>query len=897
MRILAAAGTALLLIAAVPKAHAQHLLPADTLAVIPHEAAPELRAAPLNGTIRIDGRLDESSWAAATPVTRFTQRQPQEGAPASERTEVRVLIAEDALYIGARLYDSEPSKIRARLVRRDEVNSSSDCDFLAVLLDPYHDHSTGVIFRVGPAGSVDDATIAANGNQSLSWDPVWHAHALVDSLGWTAEMEIPLSQLHFNGSADATWGIQIRRWIQRKQELSEFSFTPLKEESSVARFGHLTGLGALHAEHHLELVPYARMRSEYTQPPANDPFRDGSDQFPAAGVDLKYGLTSNLTLNATVNPDFGEVEVDPAVVNLSAYETFYPERRPFFVEGADVFRFGETRSFNNFNTTLPFHARRIGAPPNRTLSGDDYVFVDSPSRTTITTAAKLTGKTSSGWTIGALDAVTPEERASYQDTLTQEHQAPVEPLTNYFIGRLQRDYRHGNTVLGGILTGVNRDLSDPALADLLHSNAWAGGMDWSVYWNSRRWMIDGMLLGSNVTGNATVLDATQRSSARYYQRPDATHLHYDPTRTSLSGYAGMMSLNKVAGKHILGSLTYQDWSPGFEINDVGFQNAADSRGLSWLGMFKEDHPHGIIRNWDTFAFSNWSWNYGGDNTYAEYAAKVEGTFTNYWYAGIRGEVYPGNLDDRLTRGGPLSRLPQGITFRFFNDTATTEIYTVGVGFVSGWDEAGGQVRQLDGTFSIRPNSALRILFTPSLRKYRDNAQYVTTVADSFAAATYQSRYVFATLEQDQVALDTRVDWVFSPTLSLQLYVQPLIASGDYTHLKELRAPRTYEFNVYGGNAGTITEDASGNATIDPDGAGPAAPFAVDNPDFNYRSFRGNAVLRWEYRPGSAIFLVWQQGREATEPFGDFDFSRDWKGLFGIEPENVVAVKATYWLAF
>ncbi len=897
MRMLGAAAlAAALLIAVVPGAPAQPG-PPDSLASVPHGAAPVLRAAPLVGDIRVDGRLDEAAWQAATVVSRFTQRQPQEGAPASERTEVRVLISESALYIGARLYDSEPSKIRARLVRRDEVNSSSDCDFVAVLLDPYHDHSTGVVFRVGPAGSVDDATIAASGNQDLSWDPVWHAHATTDSLGWTAEMEIPLSQLHFNESSDATWGIQIRRWIQRKQELSEFSFTPLKEESSVSTFGHLTGLGSLHAEHHLEMVPYVRMRSEYTQSSAGDPFRDGSDQFPAAGVDLKYGVSSNITLNATVNPDFGEVEVDPAVVNLSAYETFYPERRPFFVEGADMFRFGETRSFNNFNTTIPFHARRIGAPPQRSLSDSPYVYVDLPSRTTITTAAKLTGKTSNGWTIGALDAVTPEEQGDYVDTLGLQHQTPVEPLTNYFVGRLRRDYRHGNTVVGALVTGVNRDLAEPALQDILHSSAWAGGVDWAAYWNGRRWMIDGMLMGSTVNGSSTVIDGTQRSSARYYQRPDATHLHYDPARNSLSGYAGHLSLNKVAGRHILGSLTYQDWSPGFEINDVGFQNAADSRGLSWLGMFKEDHPHGIIRNWDTFAFWNFSWNYGGDKTYAEYAAKVEGTFTNYWSAGIRGEIYPGNLDDRLTRGGPLSRLPAGTTFRANIDSDSRKIYQIGLSGVSGWDEAGGEIRQLDAALSVRPNSALRILFTPGLRKFRDNAQYVTTVPDSFATATYQARYVFATLEQTQVSLDTRVDWVFSPTLSLQLYLQPLIASGDYTHIKELRAPRTYEFNVYGGNAGTITEDADGNATIDPDGAGPAAAFGVSNPDFNYRSLRGNAVLRWEYRPGSALFLVWQQGREATEPFGDFDFSRDWKGLLRIEPENVVAVKATYWLGF
>lgn len=861
--------------------------------VRPHSDAPVLRAAPLVGAVHLDGHLDEPAWQAATPADRFTQREPKEGEPATERTEVRVLIGKEALYIGARLFDSEPRKIRSKLVRRDE---DLDSDYLAVLLDPYHDHSTGVIFRVSPAGSINDVTIAASGFQDTSWDPVWLARTSIDSLGWSVELEIPLSQLHYSSSEDATWGIQIRRWIHRKQEHTEFSFTPLREEASVSRYGHLTGLGQLRATHHLELLPYARLRSEFTQVDPGDPFRDGTDQEPAAGLDLKYGVTSNLTLNATVNPDFGEVEVDPAVVNLSAFETFFPERRPFFVEGVDIFRFGDMRSYNNFNTTIPLHARRIGRPPQRTLSGDEFVYVDSPSRTTITTAAKLTGKTSSGWTIGLLDAVTPEEQARYVDTLGVERKAPVEPLTNYFTGRFRRDYRGGRTVVGGILTAVNRDLSEPALADLLRSSAVVGGLDLNHYWAGRRWCLDAMLLGSTVRGDEEVIDATQRSSARYYQRPDAAHLDYDPTRTSLAGYAGHLSINKVAGKHGLGSLTYQDWSPGFEINDIGFQNAADSRGLSTLALYKENKPGKLVRNWNAFVFSNWSWNYGGDNTYTGYAGHVEGQLSNYWFATLRGEYYPGSFDDKLTRGGPLSRIPAGETIRASVDTDSRKSYTLGLSGVSAWDEAGGELRSINASLSIRPTTALRVLFQPGIRKFRDNAQYVTTESDSFATKTYGARYVFATLDQMQVSLDTRVDWTFSPRLSLQLYLQPLIVSGDYSHFKELRAPRTYEFDVYGGQAGTISQDPSGTYTIDPDASGPSPTFTVDNPNFNFRSLRGNAVLRWEYRPGSALFLVWQQGREETEPFGDFDFSRDWKGLFDIEPETVLAIKATYWLA-
>ena len=879
------------LVGAAPPLWAQ---PTDSMAVstLRHEDVPTLRASLLTGTLRIDGHLDEPDWQTATPVERFTQRQPTEGAASTEHTEVRVLIDDHSIYFGARFQDREGTRVRSRLVRRDEDLAS---DYIAVYLDPYHDHSTAVLFRVSPAGSINDATIAPNGSQDFSWDPVWHAHTSMDSLGWTAEIEIPLSQLHYTEGADAIWGVQLRRWIDRKQELSEFSFTPLAVQSSVSTYGHLTGLGALHSVRHLELLPYARLRSEHLDVSSTDPFRDGSDQFPAAGLDLKYGLTTNLTLNGTINPDFGEVEVDPAVVNLTAFETFYPERRPFFVEGADVFRFGEMRSYNNFNTTLAFHGRRIGREPQHTLSGDNVAYVDAPSVITITAAAKLTGKTKSGWTLGVLDAVTPRETATYEDTLGTMHDEPVSPPTNFFVGRFKRDYRKGSTVVGGIMTATHRDLADPALEGILRQSAITGGLDLNHYWASRQYSFDAMLLGSTVRGSDEVIAATQQSSARYYQRPDADYVTYDPTRTRLSGVAGHASLNKIAGKHWLGSLTYQDWSPGFEINDVGFQNAADQRAFSTLALYKEDKPGKAIRNWTSFVFSNWSWNYGGARTYEEYAAHVEGTWSSYWYSSLRGEWYPGNHDDKLTRGGPLSQLPPGGTIRAQLNTDSRRSTRLNLSGVIAWDDAGGHLRQLNTSLSIRPTTAFKVRFEPGIRKLRDMAQYVQTVEDPVAGETYGSRYVFATIDQNQISLDTRLDWTFSPKLSLQLYVQPLIVAGEYSDVKELRTSASYDFNVYGKHAGTITTDASGNATVDPDGAGPAAPFDVTNPDFNFRSFRGNAVLRWEYRPGSALFLVWQQGREETAPVGDFDFSRDWDALSDVPPENVLALKATYWI--
>ena len=880
---------ALALMVLAPSALAQS---ADTTHAYRHADAPVVQAAPLRGDVRIDGKLDDPAWADATPVDRFTQRDPDEGRPVSERTEVRVLIGDDALYVGARLYDREPSKIRRRLVRRDEDLAS---DYFAVLIDSYHDHLTAFRFRVNPAGSFDDATIDARGNHDFSWDPVWHVHATIDSTGWTAEMEIPLSQLRFNPSADGIWGIQFRRWIDRKQELAEFSFTPKNEQADVSRYGHLAGLGALHARRQIELMPYGLAKAQNTFAPPGDPFHDGSEQSGSVGADLKWGIKDDLTLNATVHPDFGQVEVDPAVVNLTATETFFPEKRPFFVERSELFNFGQTQSSNYFSVPTTFHARRIGRPPQRSLSPFDYPFLDTPSLSTIAAAAKLTGKTRSGWSVGALDAVTTEERARYLDTLGVERRLPVEPLTNYAVARVRRELGGGNTRIGAIVTNVSRDLSDPGLESMLRSRATVAGIDFMHYWAGRRWSLDGYVQGSRIEGSAEAIAATQRSSAHYFQRPDADHVEFDPTRTHLTGISDLISLNKLGGKHWKGNITYQDLSPGFESNDMGYISNVDTWGVSTLGMYKEDKPSRLFRNWYVMAFSNNAWNHGGNLQYQGYEAQGSGTFANYWYGDLRGSWYPKAYDDRLTRGGPLTRIPSGGRVAATVNTDSRQSYFFSLHSDFSWNDAGANAQRYSPSLTLHPAPSMLVRVEPSIQKIRDMAQYVTTVPDPNATATYGSRYVFATLDEHVVSLDTRLDWTFSPRLSFQLYLQPYVVSALFRELKELRAPSTYDFDVYGGSRGTITRDPAGTYTIDPDGPGPSSSFALGDPNFNFRSLLGNAVLRWEYRPGSVLFLVWQQNRNGAQPFGDFDFSRDVRAVFDQSPENIVAIKATYWL--
>ncbi|HEY8195471.1 MAG TPA: DUF5916 domain-containing protein [Gemmatimonadales bacterium] len=869
--------------------------PPDSVPADRHARAPAVRAARVQGDIAVDGRLDEASWAAAEPATRFIQTEPAEGMPASERTEVRVLIGDDALYVGARLYDREPKRIKAALARKDDDVAADEFD---VYLDTFHDHLSGVRFRVTPGGATLDGILgssAQGSDEDLSWDPIWESGTQVDSLGWTAEIRIPLSQLRYNSTADGSWGIQFYRKILRKGEEDWFAFVPKSETGGVSRYGHLTGLGALRAQRQLELAPYLLAQGSYQPSVAGDPFQDGKEHHASAGLDFKYGLTSDLTLNATVNPDFGQVEVDPAVVNLSVFETFFPEKRPFFVEGADVFRFGGIRASNSFGVPDIFFSRRIGREPQRSLSGEGVNYLDAPTETSIIAAAKLSGRTQSGWSVGLLDAVTGNEEARYVDEFGVPVTTAVEPLTNYFVGRVRRDLRGGNSTVGVIATAVNRDQDSPELNSLLRGRAYSVGADFTNSWADRVWSLDGSVGFSTVHGTTDAIELTQRSSARYYQRPDATSFQLDPTRTSLTGHAYQLALRKNSGRHWQGGLVYQETSPGMETNDLGFQSEASQRGISTALEYNERQPGRTFRRWGLFPFTNHQWNFDGNLVYGSYGLIFSGQLHNFWDFQLRGDYTGAAYDDRLTRGGPLARQPTSGDVRVTLNSDTRKTTQLNANLTQVWTAADETRTEADLTLSVRPAPALRLSLGPALILLHTQSQYVAAVPDPVAAATFGTRHVFATLDQKEVSMIARVDWTFTPKLSLQLFLQPLISAGDFTQLKEFAQPRTYDFAVYGQDKGTITETSDGSV-IDPGDGG--ASFTIPEQNFTIRSLRANAVLRWEWRPGSTLFFVWQQNRQSDDTSGDLDVGRDVDALLtGGAARNVVAVKASYWLSW
>jgi len=810
----------------------------------------------LTGTIHVDGKLDEAAWAAAPITDKFTQVNPLEGQPPTQRTEVRVLYDDDALYVGVRLHDT--GRITARLGRRDMP--LSDSDWFGLMIDSYHDHRTAFGFDVNPLGVRRDEvkTIDVDDN---SWDAVWEVATSVDSGGWTAEYRIPFSQLRFRSVTDQVWGVQFERIIGRNNEYDVSTFIPKSERGGVPRYGELTGLHSLPSGKRLELLPYVVEKGSYVNP-GTDPFKSNPDYSTSAGLDLRYRATSSLTLNATFNPDFGQVEVDPAVVNLGVYETFFQEKRPFFVEGNEIFDFGA----NGTSGGQIFYSRRIGHAPSL---APPVAESDAPDVTTILGAAKLSGKPG-GWSLGSLEAVTAHEQARFDTPDGAQAFATTEPLTNYFVTRARRELNSGHTIIGGILSLTNRRLENDTVRDSLRSAGYATGVDFHHEWGpGAMWAVFGDGEVSLVQGSRSAITGTMRQSNHYFQRPDATHLPYDTLATSLFGYGTNVTLAKQGGLHWRGALAAAATSPGYEVNDLGFSYRTDRADGQAQITYVENRPGTVLRNWSLSLTGRSEHNFAFQPIYTFMTLNNSTTFLNYWTANLSAFRSFTALDDRLTRGGPLAERPfqwQGIAEVITDGrkpitvdaTLTGDAYHYGA-----WDYTATVLLGLKS--STRWNASIGPTFT----RLHSTAQYVTTVPDSTYTPTYGARYIFAPLEQTNFGIELRVNVNFTPTLTLETYLQPLLNSADYGDPIQLETPQTYHFAPYAGS--------------------------VPDLDFNLRSLRGNAVLRWEWRQGSTLYVAWQQRRQDVAPYGDFDFGRDQHALLSARPDNVFLVKVNYWL--
>jgi len=878
---------------------------------------PTAKAVRTSEPIVIDGVLDEAAWFSAPAITDLIQIVPDEGEPQTERTEIRILYDDFHLYVGGWFYDR--GELTPRLTRRD--TTWPDGDSFSLFLDTYHDHRTAYRFTVNPSGAIRDEIITGGGTGfgpsgggrpggggppgtgygDMSWNPVWEVQTSVTEEGWFAEIKIPFSQLRYASTDVQLWGMQLDRRIGRLLEYSTWAFTPTRARATIARFGHLEGISGIRSSGRLEVLPFVVGRAEARRVARSgladfdNPFRSGSDFFADGGADLKYRLSSNFTLDGTVNPDFGQVEVDPADINLTAFETRLAERRPFFVEGAEIFRFGESGGVERTYT------RRIG----RTLSAPDstgFAYVDAPGVARILGAAKVTGKTSGGWSVGLLEALTNREVADFVRPGGERIDQVIEPMTNYMIGRARRDSAEGRSSVGFLATAVNRRFPrDSALRDREPASAYMGGIDFGHETSDRAWRLSGDFTPSYVTGAPGAILRLQRTSARYYQRPDATHVTYDPDATSLAGYAGKLELSKQAGQW-RGGATLNATSPGYEVNDLGFQLNADRIDVLTKIGYEQPRP-GLFRRWNAGIDPSFSWNFAGDAIAASAGGVFSAELLNYTGFDLSfGRIFE-SWNDRLTRGGPLTREPAGLKAGVGLLTDRRKPITLRVAANLQEDDEDSRRFSANATVGIRASPSREFRIGPRISVNDLAAQYVTSVADPLATHTFGRRYVFAALEQTTFSIDLRANINFNPRLTLEVFAEPFISTGRYVGLKELARPRSFEFVDFT-TTGSVGQGTPGRVLVDPDGPGPALPFQVNNLNFNYRSLLGNAVLRWEWRPGSTLFLVWQQSRAARltaaladgPDLGQFDLEKETRAMLGLRPENVLTIKVNYWMS-
>ena len=705
-------------------------------------------------------------------------------------------------------------------------------------------------------------------------------------------MRIPFSQIRFGRAEPQTWGINFLRQMGRGFEDVYLVPRPKKSNGFVSLFSHLIGLQNVHPTNAIEITPYATGKAEFLRVDDNDPFNDGSRMRPNAGGDLRMPFGSRLTLSATVNPDFGQVEVDPAVVNLSDVETFFPEKRPFFVEGSSIFNAGQqgASDYWGFNYPQPtfFYSRRIGHAPEGRLPGDAE-FADVPQGTTILGAAKLSGKLAPSMNFGMLHTVTAKEQAEFERGDLTRGEATVEPLTYYGVARMLKEFSERRNGLGVMTTFTHRNL-ESSLMNQFNSQALTAVVDgWHFMGANQGWVLSGFAAGSVVNGTKQRITALQTSSRRYLQRPDATSFDVDPDATSMVGGAARLWLNKEKGNWFSNS-AIGAISPGFEANDLGFQSRADVTNAHIGAGYKWTEPTRHVKKHDVAAAVFGGTNFDGDLTGAGVWAKGFWWYTNNWTVEVSSAYNPETVNPRRSRGGPLMLNKPGYELSLFGDTdGSRKRYYNAFYYQYVQPEENSFNYNISPYVVYKPMANLRFEVGPGYETSRDGAFYVTTIPDAAATETFGNRYVFARLDQQTLSANIRMSVSFTPTMSFQFFGQPLIATGRYSDFKELARPRSLDFT--GPSPGSWTYDPA-TREFDRDGAGPASASVRD---FNSKSLRGNAVFRWEYRPGSAFYLVWTQQRTDDESIPDFKAGPSFRRLADAKADNIFLAKVTYYL--
>ena len=840
--------------------------------------SPAMSAVPIPSGVelQVDGRLDEAFWRNVPAMTDFLQKEPVEGAAPSVATSVRFAYDQQALYIGA-VMSGDPNEIRAPVGRRDDAGQA---DYLIVSLDTYRDRRTAYSFGVTAGGTRLDRYHPNDSEDRFdtAFDPIWTARTARTADGWTAEMRIPFSQLRYNAGRVQSWGLNVFRRIPSREESIFWVAVPRDEVGWSSRFGLLTGLEAGRPSRGVELLPYVASGASFVaEPDPQDPFAEARESNIRVGGDAKVGIGSSLTLDATVNPDFGQVEADPAEVNLSAFETFFPERRPFFTEGSQL-----------LNRSGLFYSRRIGGLPGRVPVGGDYA--DGPERATILGAAKLTGRLPSGTSVGILGALTDRESATTFQEDSGFGEAELAPRTVTGVATTVQEFGTNASTAGLQVAGVKRFMDgDSPLREYLHSSAMSARADWNIRFDQGAYELFGSAGFSHVRGDSTALLITQRASQRYYQRPDQDYVSVDPTRRSLSGVTGFLGFEKNSGDWLWNAVLTTE-SPGLELNDAGRLGDSDEYGAFATLTYRETTPGSWYRRYSVSLSSENLWTYDGTREFGALRSDASLTLPNFWRLDLTGWVDFRAFSTSLSRGGPLvgtGRSPTVIA-RLQNSSASDTRWNARIFYGGG--EQGRRTMRLSGGLFIRPGPQWQLSVEPNYLRVTAPRQYVATLAGG-PVETFGSRYVFSFIDRSTLFARLRASYAVRPDLTIEVYAEPFAASGEFHKFGELPEPGSRDLRFYGTDGTTITRAADGTRTVtDADDV-----FTISNRDFNVRSFRSNAVVRWEWRPGSTIFLVWQQNRFSRAADGALVGVPDLWDAVTTPGQHRILLKASYWL--
>lgn len=838
----------------------------------------------------IDGLLNDPIWDLVDWAGDYIENRPDENTPPSFQTKFKIVYDSKYLYIGVRCLDNEPESIVQRMSRRDGF----DGDWIEFNIDSYHDKRTAFSFNVTAAGVKGDELVSENGNNwDDSWNPIWYTKTNIDEQGWTAEFKIPFSQIKFGKEENQVWGLQSTRRFFREEERSLWQRVPLDAPGWVSEFGELHGLKNIEPQKQLEIQPYTVASGETYEAEEGNPFRTGEETDINFGLDAKIGITNDLTLDLTVNPDFGQVEADPSAIALDGFQIFFREQRPFFVENNNIFDFNlsQSQAGNTFGSDNVFYSRRIGRSPQGFPDTTDGEFVDQPENTQIIGASKFSGKTKDGWAIGVLESVTARKYATI-DNNGERRREIVEPLTNYFVGRLQKDFNDRNSYIGGIFTAVNRDALTQNV-DFLHRQAYTGGFDFKHQWNNRDWYVGGNMNWSHVRGSEEAIQNTQESITHLFQRVDSDHVEVDEGRTSLSGTGGNLQIGKVGDGHFMFESGGTWRSPELEMNDIGFQRQSDDiRHYTWIG-YRTLKPDSTFRRVG-INYNHWSaWDFGGNHNELRFNTNSWQNWANNWFSNLGVNYAPIQYSNFALRGGPRLRRSQEISFWNSMGTDGRKKLRFNV-FHNGrkaFDNSLSRYRIRAG-FRYQPMDALRISVFPEYSINNDKLQYIDNIDTSNGI-----RYLNGEIEQRTLSMSIRLNYNINPNLTVQYWGQPFISRGRYSNFKHVTNATAREFTdrflQYDPNQVSFLDDTY---SVDDDMDG-ETDFSFDNPDFAFVQFRSNLVVRWEYIPGSEIFLVWSQdvSRSGDPTNGLFANLED--NIFGQTAQNIFLLKATYRFVF